>query len=138
MVSQLVTLACGMICGLTKHSLLSGAQNHGRGESPIVGFGTVGQAYPQRHELRQHSFGAAIRQPIDSHHDIHNAFDGITYSKGAGFLSMLEGLLGEENFQKAIGAFLRQNAEGIATVDDLLHALEAQGKQPISQVAKVS
>ena len=77
-----------------------------------------------------------IRQPIDSHHDIHNAFDGITYSKGAGFLSMLEGLLGEENFQKAIGAFLRQNAEGIATVDDLLHALEAQGKQPISQVAK--
>tara|TARA_B100000683_G_scaffold254942_1_gene274024 strand:- start:1006 stop:3735 length:2730 start_codon:yes stop_codon:yes gene_type:complete len=77
-----------------------------------------------------------IRQPIVTHHDIHNAFDGITYSKGAGFLSMLESLLGEEAFRKGITEFLRKNAEGIATVDDLLHALETQSQNPVTAVAK--
>src|SRR5262245_32873700 len=37
-----------------------------------------------------------IRQPIESAHDIENAFDDITYSKGAGVLAMFERWLGAE------------------------------------------
>ena len=44
-----------------------------------------------------------IRQAIESHHDIHNAFDGITYSKGAAFLSMIENHVGKLIFSGAQG-----------------------------------
>src|SRR6185503_17723673 len=37
-----------------------------------------------------------IRQPIETSHDITNAFDGITYQKGAAVLAMLEHYVGDE------------------------------------------
>ena len=107
------------------------------------------QVYPESEAMVQHlrsshsamnsdSLPAArkIRQPIQSHHDIHNAFDGITYSKGAAFLSMIENLIGPDKFQAGISEFLRQHANNIATADDLLFALEAQSNQPITALAK--
>ena len=69
-----------------------------------------------------------IRQAIESHHDIHNAFDGITYSKGAAFLSMIEDHVGKTNFKRGIGDFLRQHANGVATADDMLFAIENNPK----------
>ncbi|PWG68131.1 hypothetical protein DF186_25745, partial [Enterococcus hirae] len=40
-----------------------------------------------------------MRQPIESTHDIANAFDGITYAKGASVLAMFEAWVGEETMR---------------------------------------
>jgi len=67
----------------------------------------------------------AIRQPIESDHDIFNAFDSITYQKGAAVLSMFERWLGKERFQAGVRAHLAAHAHGTAVADDLLAALAA-------------
>ncbi len=48
-----------------------------------------------------------IREPIDDFNDITNAFDGITYQKGAGVLNMLEGFIGESAFRDGVRAHLQ-------------------------------
>src|SRR5205085_8757134 len=47
-----------------------------------------------------------IRQQIESEPDIDNAFDAITYNKGAAVLGMFESGLGPEVFRKAIHSYL--------------------------------
>jgi alanyl aminopeptidase len=81
---------------------------------------------------RQSALGAdsvvtarAVRQPIDKVDDILNAFDGITYDKGASVLNMFESYLGPSVFQKAIREYLKAHAFGNATSDDLVAALSA-------------
>jgi alanyl aminopeptidase len=70
-----------------------------------------------------------IRQPIDSTHDIVNAFDGITYQKGAAVLAMFERFLGEETFRSGVQSYLRAHADGNADANELLAALsKASGK----------
>lgn len=66
-----------------------------------------------------------IRQPIETAHDITNAFDNITYEKGAAVLAMLEHFIGEEPFRRGLHAFLVAHANGNATTDDLVQALAA-------------
>ncbi len=70
-----------------------------------------------------------IRQPIESNHDIRNAFDSITYRKGGGVLAMFERYLGEETFRDGIRLYMQQNEWGNATFEGLLSALsEASGR----------
>ncbi len=64
-----------------------------------------------------------IRQPIASPHDIHNAFDPITYGKGSAVLGMFERWLGREAFRRGIQGYLERFAGGSATAADLLEAL---------------
>jgi alanyl aminopeptidase len=66
-----------------------------------------------------------IRQPIVTNDDIETAFDDITYGKGAGVIAMFETWLGEEPFRRGLRQYLREHANGSATVDDLLGALSA-------------
>lgn len=71
----------------------------------------------------------AIRQPIESSHDVHNAFNGITYGKGAGVLRMFEQYLGEDVFREGVRAYMRAHRLGNATQEDLFAALsEASGQ----------
>ncbi|MGA8029815.1 MAG: M1 family metallopeptidase [Bryobacteraceae bacterium] len=65
-----------------------------------------------------------IRQPIEAHGDIANAFDGITYGKGEAVIGMFENYIGPEKFQQAIRLYLQQHAWGNATSTDLLAALD--------------
>ncbi len=74
----------------------------------------------------------AIRQPIVSSHDIHNAFDGITYAKGAGVLGMFEQWLGRETFQRGIRAYLTQHRFQNATAGDLMAALGEAGGRDVA------
>jgi alanyl aminopeptidase len=67
-----------------------------------------------------------IRQPVLNNHDIANAFDGITYSKGGAVLSMFEGLLGRESFRNGVQNYVRKYAWGVATADDFIRELAAQ------------
>lgn len=64
-----------------------------------------------------------IRQPIESNHDIRNAFDAITYRKGGGVLEMFERWIGEDTFRDGIREYLAQHRFRTATADDLLDAL---------------
>jgi alanyl aminopeptidase len=70
-----------------------------------------------------------IRQPIESDHDIENAFDGITYSKGAAVISMFERYLGADKFRAGLQLYLSRHAFGNATARELTAALaEASGQ----------
>ncbi len=72
----------------------------------------------------------SIRQPIESYDDINNAFDGITYQKGAAVIRMFETYLGPEKFQQGVHRYLLAHANGNATATDFLRAIsEATGQE---------
>jgi alanyl aminopeptidase len=64
------------------------------------------------------------------------AFDGITYQKGAALLAMIERWIGEDVFQKGVRDYLHANAWKNATADDLLRALDLASNKDVSSVAK--
>lgn len=47
-----------------------------------------------------------VRQPIESNDDIVNAFDGITYDKGAALLHMFESYMGPDRFREGVRRYL--------------------------------
>jgi alanyl aminopeptidase len=70
-----------------------------------------------------------IRQPIAVPDDIQNAFDGITYNKGASVLNMFEGYLGPDVFRRGVRDYLKQHAFGNATSTEFSAAIStAAGK----------
>ncbi|WNG40999.1 M1 family metallopeptidase [Archangium violaceum] len=75
-----------------------------------------------------------IRQPIESEDDILNAFDGITYGKGAAVLAMTESWLGRDVFQRGVRRYLRAHAHGNATAKDFLDTLSAEAGKDVSGV----
>jgi alanyl aminopeptidase len=72
-----------------------------------------------------------VRQPIESKHDIANAWDPITYDKGAAILRMFEAYLGPETFRKGVRRYLAKHAWGNATTADFLRALSAEAGRDI-------
>lgn len=64
-----------------------------------------------------------VRQRIESHHDVDNAFDGITYEKGAGVIAMFERWLGHEKFAVGLREYLRRYQQRTATAADFLAVL---------------
>jgi cytosol alanyl aminopeptidase len=73
-----------------------------------------------------------IRNPIEASHDVHNAFDSITYSKGASVLQMFESYLGHEVWQRGVQHYLREHARGNATAADLIAAINVESGQDIT------
>ena len=98
---------------------------------------TMGELYPE-HRSRRHAlrgtFGAMgadalasarrIREPILSTHDIRNAFDPITYQKGAAVIAMVEAAASAEAFRDAVRRYLAAHRMDNATGDDFLAAIE--------------
>jgi len=66
-----------------------------------------------------------IRQPIEKLDDVYNAFDGITYVKGAAVLNTFEQYVGADVFQKGIREYLKQRAFGNATSENFVAAISA-------------
>ena len=87
----------------------------------------VTAAYQTNTVMRVDALAAArrIRQPIETPHDITNAFDGITYEKGAAVLTMLEHYIGDEPFRRGLHEYLTGHARGNATTAELVAALTA-------------
>jgi len=75
----------------------------------------------------------SIRQPIESLNDISNAFDDITYQKGAAVIRMFETWVGEKQFQAGVTAYLKRHAYGNATVHDFLDAISSAGQPRLTQ-----
>jgi alanyl aminopeptidase len=73
-----------------------------------------------------------IRQPIESAPDIENAFDAITYTKGAAVLGMFESWVGREKFQKGVHAYLLNHAWKNAAAADFLNALDRAAKSDVA------
>jgi alanyl aminopeptidase len=73
-----------------------------------------------------------IRQPIESDHDIRNAFDAITYQKGGAILDMFEQWIGRDAFREGIRIYMRQHRFGSATADDLLAALSTAAGRDVA------
>jgi aminopeptidase N len=70
-----------------------------------------------------------VRQPVVATGEAEDAFDPITYDKGAAVMGMLEAWIGPEAMQKGLRAHIAAHANGVATADDLIAALgEASGK----------
>jgi alanyl aminopeptidase len=71
-----------------------------------------------------------IRQPIESKGDINDAFDAITYQKGAAVIGMFEGWIGPETFRKGVQEYLRRYSFKSATAADFLDVLSSNtGKE---------
>lgn len=101
--------------------------------------GKLGRAFPGKlgadllsSRAREVAFGAdeqagarRVRQPIETAGDIFNAFDGITYDKGASVLTMFERYLGAEVMQRGVRDYLAAHRYGNATSSDFIAAIAA-------------
>ena len=77
----------------------------------------------------------AIRQPVRTPSDAMEAFDGVTYLKGAALLSMLEAKTGEGAFRDGVRAYLAAHKHGNATSDDLYRALSTAAGEDVAKIA---
>ena len=73
-----------------------------------------------------------IRQEIASRDDIQNAFDEITYSKGAAVIGMFEAFAGPERFRRGIARYLGEHLHGNATSTDFLAAVGAETRADLA------
>jgi alanyl aminopeptidase len=74
-----------------------------------------------------------IRQPIVTKDDISNAFDGITYQKGANVIRMFESWVGEQKFQAGVTAYLKRYSYKNARVSDFLDSIAATGQPQLTR-----
>ena len=71
-----------------------------------------------------------IHQPIHNLDDLGNAFDDITYSKGASVLQMFESYVGPDGWQRGIHAYLTKFARRNATAQDFIGTIAATTGHP--------
>lgn len=68
-----------------------------------------------------------IREPILTEHDIRNAFDPLTYSKGAFILRMVSHWVGDHVFARIMRKHIEKFAHQTASTEDLLASITAWG-----------
>jgi alanyl aminopeptidase len=73
-----------------------------------------------------------IRQEIETNDDISNAFDNITYEKGAAVIRMFEVWAGEKQFQSGVTSYLKHYAHKNARMSDFLDAISQTGQPRLS------
>ena len=74
-----------------------------------------------------------IRQEIVSKDDISNAFDGITYQKGAAVIGMFENSMGASDFQKGVQSYVKQYAFKNASAPEFLDSLSSAGHNNVTK-----
>ena len=74
-----------------------------------------------------------IRQEIKTKDDISNAFDGITYEKGAAVIGMFESWVGPSAFRKGVQSYLKKYAFKNADGADFLAAISSATKKSVSE-----
>lgn len=76
-----------------------------------------------------------IIQPIKDVLQASQAFDEITYTKGAAVIRMLENHLGEDAFRSGVRAYMKKYAYSNTVTDDLWAELEKSSGQPVAEIA---
>jgi alanyl aminopeptidase len=74
----------------------------------------------------------AIRKPVTSTKSILDQFDGLTYQKGGGVLSMFERFVGSEPFRRGVSAYIAAHADGGGSTDDLLASISAAAGRDVT------
>jgi alanyl aminopeptidase len=74
-----------------------------------------------------------IRQEIKTKHDISNAFDEITYQKGATVIRMFEAWVGQEPFRRGVHAYLEKYAFKNATAPEFLAVMSSVTGKDITE-----
>jgi tricorn protease interacting factor F2/3 len=77
-----------------------------------------------------------VHVPIRSEEEAFEIFDDISYGKGASLLRMLEGYVGEEDFRRGLGNYLRRFSYSNASEDDLWRSIEEVSGKPVMRVMK--
>ena len=78
-----------------------------------------------------------VREPLTRSENVMDQFDGITYRKGGGVLSMFESYLGEEAFQKGVRLHMERYADNVATGDDFFKSIaEGSGNPDVVDAMK--
>ncbi len=77
----------------------------------------------------------AVRQPVSGSGEAEDAFDEITYDKGAAVLGMLEAWLGEATMREGIRAYIKAHEHGSATSADLFQAIGAAAHKDVRAIA---
>ncbi|HYK93056.1 MAG TPA: M1 family metallopeptidase [Thermoplasmata archaeon] len=72
--------------------------------------------------------------PVARPEEIGEAFDEISYGKGATVLRMVEAYLGPATFRRGVSAFLERHRFGNASSADLWRALEEESLQPVGRL----
>lgn len=79
----------------------------------------------------------SIREPLEHTENVMDQFDGITYRKGGGVLSMFESYLGEEGFQKGVRLHMERFEDGVASADDFFQSLaDGSGDDKVAPALK--
>ena len=71
-----------------------------------------------------------VREPLARSENVMDQFDGITYRKGGGVLSMFESYLGEDAFQKGVRLHMDRYADDVATGDDFFQSIADGSRNP--------
>ena len=77
----------------------------------------------------------AVRQPVVSTSEAEEAFDGITYDKGAAVLRTIERWIGEEAFLRGIKEYLTESAWKSVHAERLFLALDRASGKNVTQMA---
>ena len=75
-----------------------------------------------------------IEVRVDTPDEIGQAFDAISYGKGANVIRMIESYIGEENFRKGVSDYLHKFSYSNARGKDLWKSLESSSGQPVSRI----
>ena len=71
-----------------------------------------------------------VREPLSRSENVMDQFDGITYRKGGGVLSMIESFLGEDKFRDGVRLHMKRYADGVATGDDFFQSIADGSNNP--------
>jgi aminopeptidase N len=77
----------------------------------------------------------AVREPVRSTSEAMEAFDGLTYDKGAAVLRMIEAWLGPDTFRRGVQRYIKDNAWKNARANDLFGALDFVSAQKVGDLA---
>ncbi len=64
-----------------------------------------------------------VREPLLRSENVMDQFDGITYRKGGGVLSMFESYVGEDKFRDGVRLHMERYADDVATGDDFFQSI---------------
>ncbi len=76
----------------------------------------------------------AVHAAVESPAEIDEAFDAITYQKGASVLRMVENYLGPDTFRRGVNTYLQAHAYGNATSQDFWSTMAAVSGKPVDRI----
>lgn len=107
------------------------AQVYGDDVARIANFEWLAKDYfPQDRGALSHPIAVQHAQTVDE------LFDGITYAKGVQVVQMMEDLVGEENFQRAIQTYMTTFRLRNATTEDFLATIETTAGVSLQDFAR--